>query len=155
MKPLYIPFGALLLWLLSGCSVIGISSPANQLGNIRIEATANCNNGMPVAIDFLFIQDDQLAKLLGDLSGPDWFARKYSLMRRYDQQMSVSSVEIVPLSIMPSVPLPDTSTQATSILMFANYLGLQGQFVAELGNFKQLFIQLQQEGYRLTEQQKD
>ena len=136
--------------ILSGCSVLGLS-PLNDVRSIRIEASADCNRSMPVAIDFVFISDERVARLLADLSGPDWFSRKQELVMRYDKQLDVVSAEVVPLSVMSSLPLPDDHSRAGSILMFANYLGAEGQFVAQLGQFRQLKVLLQREGYRLIE----
>ena len=136
--------------LLSGCSVLGLS-PLNDIRSIEIEASADCNRNMPVAIDIVFISDERVAKLLADLSGPDWFGRKQELVMRYDKQIKVISAEVVPLSILSVLPLPENHSRAGNILMFANYLSVDGQFVAQLGQFRQLKILLQREGYRLIE----
>lgn len=136
--------------LLSGCSVLGLS-PLNDIRSIRIEASADCNRNMPVAIDFVFISDERVAKLLADLNGPDWFGRKQELMMRYDKQINVISAEVVPLSILSALSLPEDHSRSGNILMFANYLGVEGQLVAQLGQYRQLKILLQREGYRLIE----
>lgn len=132
------------LILLTACS-------NNQLANISVEATPDCNRNMPVAMDILFIEDEGLAKLLTELSGPQWFERKQELMMRYKQKISLASFEIVPLSALPELSLPKDHKKADFILLFANYLGSDGQFVADLSGYKKLKIRFEKERYQLLE----
>jgi hypothetical protein len=129
-------------------SVVGLGS-ANDLQAISIEATPDCNRNMPVAMDLVFLADDNLAKLLRELNGPQWFEQKQALRKRYSDKLSLVNLEVVPLTVMDSVPLPDKHKDAKHILLFANYLGADGQLVAELSHYKDLKIILRRDAYQL------
>lgn len=135
---------SLLVLILSACS-------SNTIKNIQVEALADCNRNMPVAMDILFIEDKELVSLLSDLSGPQWFTKKEELLIRYRQKISLASFEIVPLSILPSLQLPDNYSDAEHVLLFANYLASSGQYIGEIGSYQQLKIRLERERYRLID----
>ncbi len=134
-------------------SLIGLGAN-NDIENISVETAPNANRNMPVALDLLFVRDESVAELLTGLSGPEWFARKQELLIRYDRKLSLASFEIVPLTIVDSLRLPEDYQHANKVLLFANYLGSDGQYVAELGHYRQLKIRLDREAYQLLEMDK-
>jgi hypothetical protein len=141
MKLIIISF---LFLIVSACS-------SNTIKNIQVEALADCNRNMPVAMDILFIEDKELVSLLSGLSGPQWFSKKQELLIRYQQKIDLASFEIVPLSILPSLQLPENYSDAEYVLLFANYLASSGQYIAEIGSYQQLKIRLERERYRLID----
>jgi type VI secretion system protein len=147
-----------LFLLLSGCGsansalkMVGLGSD-NALSSIALESTVDSNMDTPVAIDLLFIYDTNVTPLLIELNGPEWFTRKPSLTKRYDKEVDVVSLEIVPLSFIKKIPLPKAHKKAKNILMFTNYRSSDGQYVAELRHFTKLKIRLLNTGYELLQE---
>jgi len=158
--PRYVAFTFSLsfLLLLSGCGsaksalkMVGLGSD-NALASISLESTADSNMDTPVAIDLLFIYDANVTPLLIELNGPEWFTKKSSLTKRYDKEIDVVSLEIVPLSLIKKIIFPTAHKNAKNILMFTNYRSSNGQYVAELSHFKQLKIRLLNTRYELLEE---
>ncbi|EGG93677.1 hypothetical protein IMCC1989_936 [gamma proteobacterium IMCC1989] len=144
--------------LLSGCGsaksalkMVGLGSD-NALSSIALESTADSNMDTPVAIDLLFIYDSSVTPLLIELNGPEWFTKKPSLTKRYDKEIDVVSLEVVPLSLIKKITLPKAHKNAKNILMFTNYRTSDGQYVAELSHFKQLKIRLLNTRYELLQE---
>ena len=140
------------LLLVAGCSTSGMLSMVglgkkNHLESVSIEAAIDSNKNMSVAVDILFINGEQLGPLLSAMNGPEWFLRKKELMMRYSEKISVASFEVVPLSFVNSITMPEKSEYAESILLFANYIGSNGQYVSELKSYKQLKLKLQNTEY--------
>lgn len=131
-------------------SVVGMGSH-NAIKTISVESDINSNMDTPVAIDVLFVKDDSVTPLLTGLNGPMWFKDKYALLKRYEKQIDVISLEVVPLSLIPSLELPKDKKKARSILMFTNYRSVNGQFVANISQFKKLKIRLLFDSYELSE----
>jgi hypothetical protein len=149
----------LTVFLVTGCSgntnfsLRGFSN-SNSLSEVSVEATKGSNHNMPVALDLLFINDSKLTPYLASLSSPEWFARKQELMMRYQQQIILTSIEVVPLSDIPSLALPNGHKDAKNVVMFANYTKEEGQYVAELSHYKKLKIRLEIDHYQLLEMKK-
>ncbi len=158
MKKLYKVIILLSLTLIVvGCSstknalkAVGLGSD-NSLNSISIEAISGSNLDTPVALDLLFIKDEQVTPILLGLSGPAWFNDKQGLIKRYDSEVSVVSFEVVPLSYIEKVKLPKDHKKAKNILLFANYQTTEGQYVAELSHFSRLKIRLLKSTYQLQE----
>jgi type VI secretion system protein len=146
------------IFLLSGCGsansalkLVGLGSD-NALSSVALESTADSNMDTPVAIDLLFIYDANVTPLLLALNGPEWFTRKPSLIKRYDKEIDVVSLEVVPLSFIKKIALPNDHKKAKNILMFTNYRSNDGQYVAELSHFKKLKIRLLNTRYELLQE---
>lgn len=122
-----------------------------ELDAISVLSDTDSNHNLPVALDILFIADVKTAQALGALSGPDWFAGKRALLLRYQQQLVISELEIVPQSAEQNISLPDTYYNAVSVLIFANYLAEAGQYQADITQFSELRITLKRRGYALEE----
>ncbi|ODS25025.1 hypothetical protein AB835_00525 [Candidatus Endobugula sertula] len=128
------------------------SNSKNSLKSIALESLANSNFDTPVAVDIVFIHNGNITPILSALSGPEWFNKKQELMKRYDNQIDLISLEVVPLSLVESMVLPKKHKQAMNIIMFTNYQSSNGQYMAEIGHFKQLKIRLLRDSYQLVEQ---
>ncbi|ASP39827.1 hypothetical protein CHH28_14600 [Bacterioplanes sanyensis] len=136
---------------LVACSSNDVKPPANELTRIDLEASADSNRNVATALDLVFINDDQVATLLAELNGPQWFERKTELTMRYASAITVVSFEVVPLTLSNNVALPTDHSDAKRILLFANYLGSQGQYVSELSQFHHLKIRLLRDRYALID----
>lgn len=154
----------LLIMLLSGCGSFGNSIKktagkyvpfyeysGTELNAISIQAEVDSNNNLPVALDILFIFDAKTAQALSALTGPDWFAGKSAMMLRYQQQMALSELEIVPQSAEQNIALPASYYNAVAVLLFANYIDPKGQYLADITQFRELRITLKKRGYVLEE----
>ena len=143
-------------WLiaLSGCSSVSIPyiwELDNQLDEVTVESLSGANRNNPVAFDLVFIYDKDLSMMLAGLTGPEWFAQKTDLMFRFRDGIDVVGAEIVPRSKVRGVSLPDDSTDAVQILLFANYVTPDGQIAADVTGFYELRIRLEGERYVLQE----
>lgn len=123
----------------------------NGLDGITIQAAVDSNRDLPVAIDFIFISDPAVTELLTKMSGPDWFSKKQSILFQHAQTVAVLNVEIVPFTAAMPLQLPEDYNDAHSILMFANYLSKEGQFVADVTQYTQLRVTLGRNSYKLEE----
>lgn len=131
-------------------SVVGMGSH-NSIKTITVESDLNSNMDTPVAIDIVFINDDSITPLLAGLNGPTWFADKHALLKRYEKQINIVSLEVVPLSFIQKLALPKDKKKAKSVLMFANYRSTNGQFIANISQYKKLKIHLLFDSYKLRE----
>ena len=147
------------VFLVAGCSgisylsAVGLGS-SNMLREVTIESTVDSNHDNPVALDLLFIYDPTLMPVLTSLTGPEWFAQKNQLLLSYQQKILIAGIEVVPLSVRRSVELPKGHKNAKNVLLFVNYLAVDGQDVAELSDYNQLKIVLERERYQLVEMNK-
>ncbi len=141
----------LLAIALTGCSSNTPKPAASGLSRIDLQASADANRNLATALDLVFVYDAKVGQLLAELNGPQWFERKTSLTLRYAHDIAVASFEVVPLTLKPNVTLPDGHAQAQQVLLFANYLGSDGQYVTDITQFKHLQIQLLRDQYLLKE----
>lgn len=143
--------------LLASCSVTkkalkatGISGQ-NTVKNISVESSRNSNMGSPVAVDLVFVKDQKVATLLSTLNGPDWFKEKGSLQTRYEKQIDIVDMEVVPGQIINKVKLPKQKKKAKNIFLFANYRSPNGQYVSDISLFSKVEISLLRDTYKLKE----
>jgi hypothetical protein len=123
----------------------------NAIKNISVVSTSDSNMNNAVAIDLLFVNDDSISPLLLELNGSEWFNDKALLLSRYGKALDVVSLEVAPLSFVESVDLPKTKKLAQRVLMFTNYRNHNGQFVADITQYKSLTIRLLIDTYELIE----
>ncbi|GLX80376.1 hypothetical protein tinsulaeT_37160 [Thalassotalea insulae] len=124
---------------------------STDLEKMWIQSDANSNQNLPTAVDILFIYDQKAADTLSALSGPDWFAQKRALLLKYQASILITALEIVPQSSKQTVTLPDKFYNAISVLMFANYLAPDGQYLADITQYCELKVTLKNKGYILEE----
>ena len=122
-----------------------------QLESISLHSAVNSNNNLPVALDIVFIFNDEAAQVLSSLSGPDWFANKKSLLLRYQQQLVMTELEVVPHTAEKKLKLPNNYFSAVTVLLFANYLAHDGQYQADISQYHELKITLYKKGYVLED----
>lgn len=129
--------------LLSGCGLMDIFQslyPKSDLAQLRIVAEADANQTMATALDLVFVYDKTLIPLLPK-SGPEWFAKKKSIVANQPGSYVVVSLEVPP-GMVVDAPLPKRSGQALGVFLFANYLGKEGQFPVNLSIFSSAEIRL-------------
>lgn len=121
------------------------------INTIRVNADIDSNNNMAVAIDFVFIFNKEVNDALLKLTGPQWFENKNALLLRHRTQLTVANAEVVPLTLNETIKLPENYDNAIKVLMFANYLAPEGQYVADITQFSDLQVSLKNSGYQLKE----
>lgn len=140
---------ALLPWLAAagaacvagaGCSVLDALYPKSDLEQLRIVAEPDANQTMATAVDLVFVYDKTLIPLLPK-SGPEWFAKKKSIIANQPGNFVVVSLEVPP-GMVVDAPLPKRSGQPLGAFLFANYLGKDGQFPVNLTAFTGAEIRL-------------
>lgn len=148
------------LMVLSGCNSIKkvaakvvpfYSYDKTKLSNISLIAELDSNDNMPVAIDFVFIYDIVVDPVISSFSGPQWFANKASIMLQHQQDIDITHVEVVPLTVTEQLQLPEGYDDALKVMMFANYYGKKGQYAVDITLYDELQITLQHSGYQLKE----
>ncbi len=129
--------------LLGGCSLMDMLQafyPKSDLEQLRIVAATDANQTMATALDLVFVYDKTLIPLLPK-SGPEWFAKKKSIVANQPGKFVVVSLEVPPGMVLDA-PLPKRSGQALGVFLFANYLGKDGQFPVNLTAFNSAEIRL-------------
>jgi|GEM_PF-2259406 len=121
------------------------------LESVYIQSSVDSNNNVPVALDIVFVFNDKAAEVLSALSGPDWFINKKRLLLRYQKNLVVSEQEVVPYTAEYVLILPKNYFNAVSVYLFANYLDQDGQYQADLTQYKVLKITLNRQNYLLEE----
>lgn len=121
----------------------------NDLSEVRIESTADSNNNHPVSFDLVFVHNKELLSLLPSLNGPQWFQQKSALQLKYARQLSVLSVDVVPLTLALRLNLPNNSRDALGIFLCANYMAPDGQVVASLQTYERVKVLLSRDKYQL------
>lgn len=142
IKPIFSVWALALL--LGGCSLLDAFYPKSELEQLRIVAEVDANQTMATALDLVFVYDKTLIPLLPK-SGPEWFAKKKSIVANQPASFVVVSLEVPPGMVM-NAPLPKRSSQAWGVFLFANYLGKEGQFPVSLGSFTSAEIRLKSQG---------
>lgn len=124
---------------------------ANDINSISVEADIDSNQNNPVGLDLVFIYDEKVNAILTKLNGPDWFRGKDGLIFQYKSNIDVVSLEVVSLTARSAVLLPEKYSDASKVLLFANYIDKKGQYSAELTAYQDLIILLKRNKYVLNE----
>lgn len=115
----------------------------NNLHSVSLEAVADLNQSMPVAVDIVFLYDEALAVTVAHLSAPEWFERKSHLLLGFPEQIDIVSHELVPTTA-PFVPsLPPRHRAARRVLVFANYLAPAGQQPLDISRQRDVVLRLE------------
>ena len=122
-----------------------------ELDSLVVTADADSNRDLPVAIDLVFIFDENVGKELKALSGPIWFAQKQSMLLKYQKVVMVQHLEVVPFTVYDRIELPDGYEKAYKVYLFANYLAKKGQFMADITEYDDLLLRLHRDSYELEE----
>jgi type VI secretion system protein len=153
MKNLRLFVSLLAAAVLAGCGAMDLLRslyPKSELEQLRIVAEPDANQYAAAAVDLVFVYDKTLIPLLPK-SGPEWFAKKKSIIANQPGNFVVVSLEVPPGMIVDA-PLPKKSGQPMGAFLFANYIGKDGQFPVNLTSFTAAEIRLKAQTieYRAT-----
>ncbi len=112
----------------------------SDLEQLRIVAEPDANQGTATALDLVYVYNKDALPLLPQ-GGPEWFAKKKSIVANQPGNFVVVSLEIPPGMIVQA-PLPKRSAQAVGAFLYANYLGKDGQFPINLSAFTAAEVRL-------------
>lgn len=131
--------------LLASCGAVSWLEKAlyptrSDLEQLRIIAANDANQGTATALDLVYVYNKDALPLL-PASGPEWFAKKKSILASQPGNFVVVPLEIPPGMIV-QVPLPKRSAQAVGAFLYANYLAKDGQFPINLSAFTAAEVRL-------------
>lgn len=129
------------LSILMGLSACGNSPPKINTRNVDIQVSPKANRDAAVALDIVFVFDQQLLTQLQGLGAKDWFRQRDEMRTLYPTGIAVSSYEVVPGQIVPIEKVSDHDTNAIGVFAFANYPA-EGAHRARLDSFKNATIRL-------------
>ncbi|HUG22186.1 hypothetical protein [Piscinibacter sp.] len=116
-----------LLGGLTGCSAGPLLSkgaamflPTKRLERLILVAADDANGRTPVAVDLVFVQDDETAAALAATSAVEWFNARPQLQQQYLGKLIVHSWEIVPNTRIDA-PIPIDGAAPAHTLLFALY----------------------------------
>jgi len=146
MKILRFLFVLFFAFTLSGCSVLNVLDviqalyPKASLKQLQVIADADANQTTATALDLVFVYDKTAIPLLPK-SGPEWFAKKRSIVANQPGNFDVVSLEVPPGMIVEA-PLPKRSSRSVGAFIFANYLAKDGQYPVNLTTYASAEIHL-------------
>lgn len=137
---------------LTGCSMRELNKKISiewRIKKYSIVAESNLNNGHPVAVDLVFLDDQLVADVLMSLKAAEWFGDRKDLIRKYKSNIKLISYEIVPGQIMRDIAVPyAVSKDAASLIVFSDYLG-DGKFSLTAKSQSELFIKFSSSDFYL------
>lgn len=140
---------------LGGCSTIGGWFSSNSLDSITLTVGASLNvdptlkKSTPVTVDFVYVTDSQLVATLTGLTATQWWAQKGDLVLANKTALTVESYEVSPTNPVPAIVLPDNSSDAVAIFVFAVYQGA-GAHRARIEAFSSATIALGAKTFTVT-----
>ena len=113
-----------------------------EIKKITIVADKSLNNGIPVAVDLLFIDEQAVLDSLSKMKALEWFSERKDYLRKYKSQLKIISYEVVPGQIIKNDDIPySISGDAIAIIIFADYLS-EGSFSSLIKNKSEARIRL-------------
>lgn len=142
-----------LILLLSACDVMRIFllSPNNDVRSIDIVSLPGANSNLPTTIDVVFVYDDALLGLLHSLTASDWFGYRLDLQNSYPGQIKVLRWEVIPGTKGRSRPLPEDSSVALAVLVFADYASA-GNHSLDISNSELVKLELGETSIRVIQE---
>lgn len=112
---------------------------------LAVNIAPDANHNQPVAVDFVEIDDKDLAKDVAKMTAADWFQKREQIEQDFPKSKSISvrSWEWVPGQVVPDIKVP-MRRPPRSILIFANY-STPGPHRAALAADKPAVLQLARE----------
>tara|TARA_B100000575_G_C23098916_1_gene633937 strand:- start:505 stop:981 length:477 start_codon:yes stop_codon:yes gene_type:complete len=108
---------------LPGCGMLPKIFLDIETKTVAISASTTANQGFPVALDIILVNDTLLMDTVKDLSAKNWFKGRDQFINTNTTALSVISREVVPGEIAPIVELPRSKrANAKSIFVFAKFL---------------------------------
>ncbi len=139
MRQLRLLIIALLAALLGGCGTVGsvatvvASSVANAFSaepqpayldwkGLMVAADAEANANSAIALDIVFVRDQQTLEKLLLVPAARWFATREEWLRSFPAALTVRSLELVPSQTLRLTEAELGSPRVAGVLLFANYL---------------------------------
>ena len=113
----------LLGMLLVSCSYVPKLLPDVNIETIQIVASSKANQGFPVAVDVVVVNDELLLKTVEGLSAKDWFSGRGQFLTDHSETAVIVSREVVPGKRAPIIELARSiRVDAKAVFIFANYI---------------------------------
>lgn len=142
----------LLMFLaVTGCSMVSHWwRDTAALKTVNIQASDDVNDFSAVMVDLVFVRDKDLVAQLPD-NAPEWFMRKQGLLFKYPKELSLRSLQVPPDFREQAIALPKNYRDAQRVLVYANYVNLQGQLPLEITHYPVINLELQKDRVVLTQ----
>lgn len=141
----------LMLLAVTGCSMVSHWwRDTTALKTVNIQASEDVNDFSAVMVDLVFVRDKDLVAQLPD-NAPEWFSRKQGLLFKYPKELSLRSLQVPPNFREQAIALPDNYRDAQRVLVYANYVNLQGQLPLEITDYPVINLELQKDRVVLTQ----
>jgi hypothetical protein len=141
----------LILLAVTGCSMVSHWwRDTTALKTVNIQASEDVNDFSAVMVDLVFVRDKDLVAQLPD-NAPEWFSRKQGLLFKYPKELSLRSLQVPPNFREQAIALPDNYRDAQRVLVYANYVNLQGQLPLEITDYPVINLELQKDRVVLTQ----
>jgi type VI secretion system protein len=137
---------AAMLVLSPGCTL--------KVKSIDIISTANVNQNTAVAVDVVFLLDEELVETLPEVTARNWFAQKPQYLLRYPQSFVVDPYELTPASsvnVRPKTLKNPSPRNAKAVLLFANYLTEDMAYTLDISNFRNPIVTLHEKTISVRE----
>lgn len=109
--------------LLAGCSFFGLFGDDKSIHTrfIEFEVAQGANQDSPIAVDIVYVYDQQLVPLLVQMTAHDWFQKRGQIAQAFPTGFDLASVEVVPGQQGPTETVPRKARQAIAAFVFADY----------------------------------
>ena len=105
------------------CGYIPKLLPDVNIETIQIVASSKANQGFPVAVDVVVVNDELLLKTVEGLSAKDWFSGREQFLTDHSETAVIIAREVVPGKRAPIIELArSTRVNAKAVFIFANYI---------------------------------
>ena len=105
------------------CSYVPKLLPDVNIKTIQIIAASKANQGFPVAVDVVVVNDELLLKTVEGLSANDWFSGREQFLSDHSETAVIISREVVPGKRAPIIELARSiRVDAKAVFIFANYI---------------------------------
>ncbi len=136
---------AVLILIAAGCSMvsgwISSSPPRTAIRKVTVIADAQSNQGTGSALDLVFVYDAAAVAQLPK-TGPAWFDQKAALQAALATSIDVVALQVPAVASNFTVKLPDRASKAIGVYALANYIGEDGQPIANLTPWREVTIHL-------------
>ena len=153
------------LVLTPGCTFLkkitpGVSAePTHKVKSLKIVSAEKVNQDTAVAVDVVFVFDEQLADTLPDMTARAWFREKPAYLARYPQLLSVVNYELVSRrTVTLDVKSHKTrqtpkAKKARKVVLYANYLLESKAYTLDISEFKYPVVSLEETTVSVREKQ--
>jgi type VI secretion system protein len=111
--------------LLSGCgfTFFGLfgEDKSIQTRAIEFEVAQGANQDSPIALDIVYVHDEQMVPLLLQMTAHDWFQKRGQMTQAFPTGFELASYEVVPGQKGPTAAVTGKTKDAIAAFLFANY----------------------------------